>query len=246
MKIIYSEFPPDYNNYNFPYQVLCQKESSDQLENIYGQGFLPFRNNQDIFYLSRSSRSIVDKYELSSENKRIINKTENFSFEIISNKDFEYSPKIQKTCKEWSKSKGWKISTVSIKKLFTGSYFNLALTAKLDSTHAGYSVIHQEASFLHWAYVFIDPEFDKSGLAIRMGLEVIKYAKETGAKYVYLGTCYGNNNYKRNYPGFEYFEGPGWSSNMEKLKLLNERTQGYSFKEEKYQNILNCEKETNE
>ena len=238
MKIIYSEFPADYSKYNFPYQVLCKRENSDQLEKIYDQGFLPFRNNQDLFYLSRSSRSVVDKYELSSENKRIINKTENFTFEFSPIDDFEYSPQVQKACKEWSKSKGWGISTISLKKLFSGSYFNLILISKHDGIVAGYSVIHQGSGFLHWAYVFINPEFERSGLVIRMGLEVIKNAKEAESKYVYLGTCYGNNNYKRNYPGFEYFEGSGWSSNVEKLKLLNERNQDYSYKDERYQNLL--------
>ncbi len=238
MKIIYSEFPADYSKYNFPYQVLCKRKSSDQLEKIYDQGFLPFRNNKDLFYLSRSSRSKVDKYELSSENKRIISKTENFIFEFFPINDFEYSPQVQKTCKEWSKSKGWSISTISIKKLFSGSYFNLILTVKHKEAVVGYSVIYQEEGFVHWAYVFINPEFERSGLVIRMGIEVIKNAKETGSKYVYLGTCYGNNNYKRNYPGFEYFEGSGWSNNLEKLKLLNERNQDYSYKDERYQAIL--------
>ncbi len=228
MKIFFSEADYDYNQYLFPYQVLLLKEKQDSLGDIYNLGFLPFRNKKDLFYLSRSCRSNLKQIEqnnlFSSENRRIIKKTKNFSFNFIEQKSFKYNLEVQKQCRFWAKARNWQISVSSIKKLFSGDFFNWILEVKKQEKTIAYSIILKEGSLAHWAYVFYDPEFSNRDLVIRMGLEVINWAKQAGLDLVYLGTCYGESGYyKRNFPGFEFFNGFSWSNDLKELDYLNRR-----------------------
>ncbi len=245
MKVIFSEFRTDYNKHLFPYQVLLIREPKDKLEKIYQKGFLPFRNNSWLFYLARSCRSNLKNFRLSSENKRIIKKTQGFDFKIISLNKFDFNFNVQKQCKDWSKSRGWKISITSIKNLFQGDFFNLCqlVKEKDQSQTAAYSIIKEEENFVHWAYVFMNPNYQNSNLVIRMGLEIIRWAQPR-KKFVYLGTCYGKSNYKRNYPGFEFFNGIFWSKNLKELTWLNENTNlsCYSLQNKNYKEFIQLKK----
>jgi len=240
MKIIFAEAQSDYQKYFFPYQILLIREKDDKEEDIYQKGFLPFRNNPQRFYLSRSSRSNLDKYRLSSENKRIIKKTDQFTFSIKPLDQIDYQPKTQKACKEWAGKMGWKIPASSIKRLFRGDYFNWALTAQEErGKPCYYSILKGEPNFVHWGYSFQNPKYKHTGLTIRAGLEVIKWAISKNKKYVYLGTAYGKANYKRNYPGFEFFNGVTWSDRPEELKWLNNNLNkfAHSFKSDDYKKL---------
>lgn len=237
MRIIFSEANHNYQNYFFPYQVLAIRESSDDLTKIYGLGFLPFRNNSNLFYLSRSCRSNLANFSLSSENKRVLKNTSHLFAEAFPLSGFDYNASVQKACKHWAKDRGWKISTSSLKTIFKNHIFNTLYVwkdKKNSQKVTGYQVIFQNKTILHTANVFYNPEYYEVGLGTRMLIEAAKNAASNNLSYAYMGTCY--SAYKRNIPGFEFFNGFEWSSNTKELKFLLKRDNKFSYtlKEKEY------------
>lgn len=239
MKLFFAEVNHQYQRYLFPYQVLLYKEKGDRLEMIYQAGFLPFRHQKDWFYLARSSRCRLADFSLSSENRRILKKTTSFYFKSFFSEKFDYSPLVQKRCKQWSRERGWQISTRSLKYLFSGQFFNqiwVWYDQEKGKEPVGYQVFYWGKEFAHGAHLFFHPDYQRRYLVIRMILESIIKAHKEKKKFYYLGTCYGKTGfYKRSFPGFEFFNGFNWSGNVKELEYFNQR-QGddYLFREEEY------------
>ncbi len=235
MKIFFAEAKHNYGSYFFPYQVLLKTEQGDNLTRVYQSGFLPFRNNKNLFYLSRSCRSNIENFSLSSENKRVLKNTSHLVPKNVSLADFKYTPKVQKACKDWAKGRGWKISTASLKTIFTDHIFNQAIIWK-DTTNNNiicYQVLYKNDDLVHTNSVFYDSKYHDVGIGTRVLIEVSKIAHQEKLKHAYMGTCYAM--YKRNIPGFEFFNGFEWSANIKELKYINEREgPNYLLKEKDY------------
>jgi leucyl-tRNA---protein transferase len=236
MKILFFEANHNYENYFFPYQVLLTTKPDDDLTEVYQLGFLPFRNRSNLFYLSRSCRSNLENFSLSSENKRVIKKTKNLKHETINLSEFKYTPEVQRKCKHWANESGWSISASSIKTLFKNHFYNQVSVWKddVDQKIIGYSVGYQNKDLVHIANVFYDPQYHQSGLVNRMLIETAKKAQNDNLKFAYMGTCY--SLHKRNIPGFEFFNGFAWTKNTSELKFLNKRDKknSYTLKEKEY------------
>ncbi len=223
MKLFFGEFPADYEKYHFPYQVWLRKEEGNEVARIYEMGFLPVRSIKNVYYLCRSVRINLNKFQLSSENRRILRKTEEFEWKLVKLDEFKYTPSVQKACKDWFNQKfgKGKISATAIRKIFTGGIFTYVFAWKSKEEIVGYAVVYISDKLLHYAHVFTNPEFGKSNLSVRMMLEAIIWAKENKKKYAYLGTCYTKSAlYKTQYAGFEFFNGFSWADNLDELKYL--------------------------
>ena len=244
MKILFGEFPADYEKYHFPYQVWLIKEAGDDAGKIYEMGFLPMRSKKNVYYLCRSVRVNLAKFQPSSENRRILRKTEDFQYELISLEDFSYTPLVQKTCKDWYEQKfgKGKISVAAIRKIFTSGIFTHVFvwsqSSRLGSNNKsiGYAVANFHEDLLHYAHVFLDPQFSKANLGARMMLEAVLRAKENDKKYIYLGTSYTRPSlYKTQYGGVEFFNGSSWSDNIKELKyLIDRKSDNYLFQDKEY------------
>lgn len=185
---------------------------NNDIEKSYEQGLLPQRNNKDLFYQETSSRSNLSKFNLSSENRRILRKTEDFTFEIIPIEKFDFNIEVQKQCYHWIKELGWVFPASSIKNVFTNHIFNLIYVWKDDLGHiAAYGLVYKSNNISHIGYVFYNPELTHQNLPIRLVLQVIIDSHDQHLKYCYLGRFSEENGfYKRNMPGFEYFENNSW------------------------------------
>lgn len=231
MKLFFSEFKANYGKYHFPYQVWLLKEEADTVEKIYDSGFLPMRNLKCVYYLSRSVRVNLSAFELSTENRRILRKTENFEANLVPLLEFEYSPQIQKMCLEYAKLKfGEKVfSSQSVKNIFQGDIYNHIFVFKEISTQRkiGFAVCFILGDIIQYAHSFYDTRFINENLGARMMLEVVDWAKRNGKKFIYLGTCYEQNAlYKTEFKGVEFFNGFRWSNDLEELKELVREGQG--------------------
>jgi len=230
MKLFFAE-----SNHNYP-QVLLLREEKDDLEKIYSKGFLPFRNQANLFYLARSCRVDLEKFSLSSENKRIIKKTADFSFGIKSLKDFNYTSRVQKQCKDWAKLRNWKISTTSLKYIFKGGFFNQLMVWEKEGEAVAYQVLLEEKDLIHTAHLFYNPEVGGKDLGMRMLIEASILGKEKEKTFHYLGTAYGGTGfYKRNLAGFEFFNGFSWSEDLKEWKYLDQReSDDYLLRDQEY------------
>ena len=123
------------------------------IEENYQQGLLPQRNQKNIFYQddNYSSRCNLNKFQLSSENRRIFKKTENFSYQIINLHDFKnYTPFFQKKLFDWSKKLDWGIPASTIKTLFQDHIFNrLYIWFDENKQECAYSLCYFSNNFSH-------------------------------------------------------------------------------------------------
>ena len=186
--------------------------TTDSIEVNYQNGLLPQRNQKDLWYQESSSRSNLKNFNLTSENRRILRKTENFSFEKINLKDFKYDLSIQKKIFNWIKEIGWDFPTSSIKTIFTNHIFNYLYIWKDEKNQeVAYSICYFSDTISHIAYVFYDPKYNHSNLPIRLVIQTIIDSHQAKLNYCYLGRFSPNTGfYKRNMPGFEYFENHQW------------------------------------
>ncbi len=187
---------------------------NQSIEENYANGLLPQRNESQFWYSDTSSRSELENLHLSSENRRIINKTSDFSFEIVPLKDFSFTPKIQKTIYSWIKKLDWTFPISSVKTIFTNHIFNYLYIWKNKSEEIiAYSVCYFSKNLSHIAYVFYDPKYSRENLPIRLVLQVIIDSSDKNLKYCYLGRfSLDTGFYKRNMPDFEYFKDGKWIS----------------------------------
>ncbi len=185
----------------------------------YQQGWLPQRNQKNLFYTDNnfSSRSKLNNFQLSSENRRILKKTKHFTYQLIPLDTLNYTPQLQKTLFSWVKELNWDFPASSIKTVFTNHIFNY-LYVWTDSTTnqvVAYSLCLFERNFSHIAYVFYNPKYAHQDLPIRLALQTAIDSAEKKLKYCYLGRFNPKNKlgfYKRNFPNFEYFVNNQWIS----------------------------------
>lgn len=185
---------------------------STDINQSYAQGLLPQRNQKNLFYFQTSCRSNLKDFSLNSENRRILKKTQDFTFKKIQLTDFKYNFSVQKEIATWIKTLGWDFPTSSIKIIFHHHIFNYLYIWK-DSQNKiiAYAICYFSQNISHIAYVFYHPDFDHSNLPIRLVLQTIIDSHDQGLKYCYLGRFSPDTGYyKRNMPGFEYYQDNSW------------------------------------
>lgn len=189
-------------------------KNTNSIDQNYENGFLPQRNDKSLFYFETSCRSNLENSNLSSENRRILRKTEDFTFEKIPIGNFNYDFKIQKEIIGWVKNLGWNFPVSSIKTVFTNHIFNYLYIWKDNQNKIiAYSLCYFSKNISHIAYVFYHPDYAHGNLPIRLVLQVIIDSQKLGLKYCYLGRFSENSGYyKRNMPGFEYFKDNNWTT----------------------------------
>ncbi|PJC76078.1 hypothetical protein CO010_03665 [Candidatus Shapirobacteria bacterium CG_4_8_14_3_um_filter_39_11] len=225
MKLFFSEFKDDYDKYHFPYQVWLLKEAEDLEETIYQSGFLPMRHLPHVYYLSRSLRVNLERFDLTSENRRILNKTVDFEADLIPLSDFDYTPAVQKMCKDYAGKKIGRgvFSSQSIKNIFKNGVFNYVFVFKktVDQSEVGYAVCFIGGNLIQYAHSFYKSDYISQNLGARMMLQAVIWAKQNQKKYAYLGTCYQKESlYKTEFKGVEFFNGFRWNDNLPELKKL--------------------------
>lgn len=187
------------------------------LKENYENGLLPQRNSKNYFYQDEnySSRVSLNSFELSSENRRILNKTQSFSFQKVSLSDFDFNNEIQKQIFTWVKKLEWDFPTSSIKTVFTSHIFNyLYIWSDNNNQICAYSICYFDKNFSHIAYVFYNPIYAHQDLPIRLALQVVIDSAQLNLNYCYLGRFNPETKlgyYKRNFPGFEYFINNHWT-----------------------------------
>jgi arginyl-tRNA--protein-N-Asp/Glu arginylyltransferase len=184
------------------------------IEESYSQGLLPQRNNKDYFYIDSSSRSNLKLFKLSSENRRILKKTDPFSFQTLNLADFSFSLDVQKIIFRWIKNLGWNFPMSSVKYVFGHHIFNrLYIWQDLENKIVAYSVCYFSKTISHIAYVFYNPDLSQNDLPIRLTLQAVIDSQKKGLNYCYLGRFDPSTKlgfYKRTLPGFEYFSQGLW------------------------------------
>jgi len=220
--------------------------SDKNINDLYNRGFIFTRTGKGNTYKTRSVRVDLDKFELSSENKRILRKTEELDLEVKPVPYLDYSWKIGKLGKGFYEEKFGKgtFSANKIKELLTDeekSNFNKLFIychserseestdpssqAPQDDNDAnsksiGYCVCYENNNILHYSYPFYNQNINNPNIGMGMMTRAVEWAKANGKKYIYLGSASSSKSlYKFQFKGIEWFDKEdGWTSDIQKLK----------------------------
>lgn len=233
MKIIFSEGPAQYEDYTFLYAIYAVPEAQE-LALAYSQGFLPYTGNLQLrpphFYLCRSLRVDLEKFELGSENRRILNKLDanKIQHNILRIEHFQSDPSALAFCMRYIESR---LPSGALRQERLTYILELlpALNVhqiKYEEVLLGYVLMVETYRMCHYWFAFYNLELD---LPVPLGKFLMTYMIEWGRKkentHIYLGTCYQTKSlYKaRDFKGIEYFDGSKWKSDLNHLKALCKR-----------------------
>ncbi len=200
--------------------------TDENIDALYDQGYVFGRLGKGTMDQTRSVRINLDFFDLSSENRRVMKKTEGLELQPKSIPFEKYHWSIGKLGKDFYDLKfGEKtFSANKLKEIITlqkESNFNKLFIYNFNGTNVGYAVCRNTEHLLHYCYPFYQLESEISNLGLGMMLRAILWAKETNHQYIYLGSAQRSGDvYKLQFEGLEWFDGKEWCSDLEMLKKL--------------------------
>ena len=236
MKLLFSEASQDYKNYIFPYVIWGIPEAHDSIANMFSHGFLPSGAALEKFYLCRNLRVDLKTFKLSSENRRIIRKCENISYQLIRRDQWDYTEEKRAFFKRYADSKFGKdtMSFERLDNLFNGKLVTDLLVFQDQETgsEVGTVALFTQPSRMSFFYFsFYDLEYVKKNLGMYMMTRAVQLFQKLEYNYIYLGTVYSKESlYKTNFSSTEFFNGLEWSWDMKQLKFLIDRSSKQSDK----------------
>lgn len=195
------------------------------INELYNQGYVFGRNEKGLLGQTRSLRIDLNKFELSSENRRVLRKTETLLLKKHPLPYANYTWEIGKLAKDFYTTKfgDGTFSANKMKELLTEpvkSNFNELLVYATEET-LGYCVILETNELIHYCYPFYKLNSELPNLGLGMMLKAIVYAKEQGKKYIYLGSAQRpTDTYKLQFEGLEWFDGKKWKTDLGELKNI--------------------------
>lgn len=206
---------------------IIETDDQELITEQYNNGFVFTREDLGTMDQTRSIRIDLEKFELSSENRRILRKTEELNLETLPIPYSDYHWSIGKLAKDFYDTKFAKniFSANKIKQVLTNklkSNFNLLLSYKIADKQIGYCIAYKNKTLLHYSYPFYDLESDKN-TGMGMMLKAINFAKSAGLKYIYLGSAQRSSDiYKLQFKGLEWFDNKtnSFTDDQNKLKEI--------------------------
>ncbi|MFA6432664.1 MAG: GNAT family N-acetyltransferase [Candidatus Paceibacterota bacterium] len=213
-------------------EYLCWKEeiitdfSEANVAKKYNEGFVFTRIGKGVMQQTRSVRIDMSRFELTSENRRILKKTEGVELKGFELPLKDYDFKVGKLAKDFYDEKFGPgiMSANKVKELvadLTKSSFNSLLTYSNGDSPLGYTICYQNKDLLHYSYPFYDLDESPKDMGLGMMIRAVQYAKEAGLKYIYLGSLQRPGDiYKLQFEGLEWFDRNGWQTGTAELKEI--------------------------
>lgn len=196
-------------------------DSPESINRMYDNGFVFTRIDKGVMQQTRSVRIDLNKFELTSENRRILRKGEEIGFESHTIPYPNYSWEIGKIAKNfYDKKAGGAFSANKIKELITTNHnFN----SFLSFLNIGYVICYKNNHIIHYSYPFYDIEKAPKDMGLIMMTKIISESKTEGLKYIYLGSLQRPSDvYKLQFSGIEWFDGKEWKTDLEEVKKVLE------------------------
>jgi len=201
--------------------------SPENISAMYDRGFVFTRKGYGVMHQTRSCRINLEKFSLTSENRRILKKGADISVshEVLPLSDYSFT--IGKMAKDFYTTKFGEgvMSTQKIKEMLTDaskSNFN-ALIVYADKTgeKIGYTILYENNDIVHYSYPFYDLTEAPKDMGLVMMTKMIDGAKKWNKRYFYLGSLQRpTDTYKLQFEGLEWFDGKTWQSDLEEVKKI--------------------------
>lgn len=226
MKLLFSEAAPDHAHYVYPYAVWGFLEPGETPADAFAAGFLPSTPQLDRFYLTRQLRVPLAQWQPSSENRRVLRKSETLRCELIPRGQFEYSPARREVWLAFAATKfgAGVMPGERLDRLMNGAVVThlLHFTDLATGADAGTVLLFLQAprvAFYYYAFYPLAPEAKHVGMA--MMTRAVEHFARAGFAHLHLGTGYSETAlYKAQFEPVEFFNGFRWSQNLEELKHL--------------------------
>jgi arginyl-tRNA--protein-N-Asp/Glu arginylyltransferase len=202
--------------------------SPENIASMYDRGYVFTRIGKGVMHQTRSVRINLNEFELSSENRRILKKTDGLCLIDYTLPLKEYDYKIGKLAKDFydTKFEPGIMSAQKVKEMITDvskSNFNrlLAFEPIEADRQLGNVICYANDSMLHYSYPFYDLNSSAKDMGLGMMIRAIDHAKKSGMKYFYLGSLQRPGDvYKLQFKGLEWFGGNEWTADIEAAKEL--------------------------
>jgi arginyl-tRNA--protein-N-Asp/Glu arginylyltransferase len=200
--------------------------SPENISAMYDAGYVFTRIGKGVMHQTRSIRIDLSRFELSSENRRVLKKAAIFIHLNQDGEGIHYTWEIAKMAKDFYEEKfGPGIMTANkVKELLTDqekSNFNYLIGLAIDKDPVAYTICYKNNQIIHYSYPFYDVAKAPKDTGLGMMLMAIGFAKDNGLKYVYLGSLQRpTDTYKLQFAGLEWFDGKKWSTDLEEVKKI--------------------------
>jgi arginyl-tRNA--protein-N-Asp/Glu arginylyltransferase len=205
-------------------EIKVEDFAEDKISELYNSGYVFTRIDKGVMHQTRSIRINLDKFSPSSENKRILKKVADINIEIISLPipENQYDWKIAKLGKDFYSAKfGEGIMSAQKIKEMLSSVDKSNWNTLLKFGDFGYAICYLNKSIIHYSYPFYDLDKSTKDMGLGMMNLAVKFAKESGLKYIYLGSLQRpNDTYKLQFSGIEWFNGETWSEDLDSVKEI--------------------------
>jgi arginyl-tRNA--protein-N-Asp/Glu arginylyltransferase len=231
MILLFSETRSDYAHYLYPYAIWAVPEPGETPADLFRHGFLPASPQLDRFYLCRNLRVVLPRFQPSSENRRILRKGEGIDVELIPRDRFDYSAARREAWRAYADQRFGEdvMHADRLDTLMRSPVIShlLRFTDRAAGREVGTALLFlEEPHVAYYYYAFYDLEYFQRNLGMFMMTSAVAWFARHGFAHLHLGTCYSDRAlYKTQFAGIQFFNGGGWSENLEELKFLIRREQ---------------------
>jgi len=213
--------------------------SEENIVTHYKNGYVFTRRGKGVMDQTRSLRVDLNEFTLSSENRRILSKTEDIKMFVHPLPCGDYHWSIHKMGKDFYDEKfgPGTMSANKIKEMMvdsektnfnhvfiysTSEHFSEELSHGFHhSDNLGYCIARNTGDIMHYSYPFYDLTRAPKNMGMGMMIKAIAYAKNSGKHQIYLGSFQRPGDiYKLQFKGLEWFDGKKWSKDVSELKEL--------------------------
>lgn len=230
MKLLFSEYDPDYSRYLYPYVVWALPGPEDTPADLYAAGFHPASPQLDRFTLCRHLRVALAEFRCSSENRRILRKGDGIEARWIPRAEFECGEAIRDRWLAFAEARfgAGVMPRARLDGLMAGRVITHVLEYRdgaRGGAPVGWVLMYLEPPRMaHYYYAFYDLEHPNRSLGLFLMTSAVERFREAGFGHLYLGTCYSERAlYKAQFEGLEYFDGTAWVRDLATLKFLVRR-----------------------
>ena len=226
MKLLFSEAPPDYARYLYPYVVWAYPEPGETPADLFEAGFLPSLPDLTRFYLGRQLRLPLAGWKPNSENRRILRKGAGWQCRLIPRAEFDDTPARRASWLAYAAERfhPGAMPPERLERLMSNRVISHLLQFADLATGAelGTVLLHLESPRVAYYYfAFYDLACNDRNLGMFMMTRAAELFAASGHTHLYLGTCYSERAlYKTQFDGVEFFNGHRWTADLDALRHL--------------------------
>lgn len=226
MKLLFSEAPPDYGRYLYPYVVWAFPESGETPADLFEAGFLPSLPDLTRFYLGRQLRLPLAGWKPNSENRRVLRKGAGWDCALVPRAEFDYGAERRERWLTYAAERfnDGAMPPQRLDRLMSNRVVShlLHFTETATGAELGTVLMYLEPPRVAYYYfAFYDLARKDRNLGMFLMTRAAEFLAAAGYRHLHLGTCYSERAlYKTQFDGVEFFNGHRWSSNLDELKFL--------------------------